>query len=491
MFTSANATLDASHVVGWDHQFDVVVVGYGGAGASAAIAAHDAGANVAIFDLASAPGGSTALSSAELYLGGGTRVQQACGYHDTPQAMYDYLMASNGPQADSAKIRAYCDGSVDHFNWLVELGVPFKDSEYQQRAMMALSDDCLLYTGNEKSHPFNQLAPPAPRGHNLQVKGDNGGPLFIGTLAAAIAARGIAQFFDSRALRLVIDHSGDAKRVVGVVFRIDMQEVFVRAERGVVLCAGGFVMNQTMVEQYAPDLLRCTVPVGNPGDTGSGIAMGVAAGGVAINMHEGFVSLPFYPPASTTFGIFINDKCQRFINEDAYHGRVGSALLRQPGERIYLLLNIDDYGDYETRSYLGAPVAGTGECVVELACELQLDSHLLQQCIELYNHGVARGEDRQFHKHSDWLKMLDWPLVALDCTPGRGVHMPYFTLGGLKTAVDGAVLDGSEQPIAGLFAAGRTACGVPRRGDGYCSGISIGDASFSGRVAGRAAANIQ
>mgnify|MGYP002263129985 CR=1 FL=1 len=104
---------------------------------------------------------------------------------------------------------------------------------------------------------------------------------------------------------------------------------------------------------------------------------------------------------------------------------------------------------------------------------------------------MARGEDLQFHKHRDWLQPLDWPLVALDCTPGRGVHMPYFTLGGLKTAVDGAVLDGSEQPIAGLFAAGRTACGVPRRGDGYCSGISIGDASFSGHVAGRAAANIQ
>ena len=162
MNTSSYATVDSQSVASYHHSFDVVVVGYGGAGASAAIAAHDSGAKVAIFDVASAPGGSTALSSAELYLGGGTRIQKACGYDDTPQAMYDYLMASNGPQADSEKIRAYCDGSVEHFNWLEQLGVPFKESEYKQRAMMALSDDCLLYTGNEKTEPFVSLAAPAP-----------------------------------------------------------------------------------------------------------------------------------------------------------------------------------------------------------------------------------------------------------------------------------------------------------------------------------------
>ena len=489
MNTSSAATVDSLSVNHWHHSFDVVVVGYGGAGACAAIAAHDSGAQVAIFDVASAAGGSTALSSAELYLGGGTRIQKACGYDDTPQAMYDYLMASNGPQADSEKIRAYCDGSVEHFDWLEKLGVPFKESEYKQRAMMALSDDCLLYTGNEKTQSFAALSPPAPRGHNLKIKGDNGGPLFIKVLSAALAARDIPEFFNSRALRLVVDSTTEQTKVVGVVFRIDMQEIFVEARSGVVLCSGGFVMNQKMIAEYAPQLLRCTVPIGNPGDTGSGIAMGVEAGGVAINMHEGFVSLPFYPPASLTYGIFINQQCQRFINEDAYHGRVGAALLEQRSERIYLLLNVEDYGDYETRSYLGAPVAATGDTVAELAEELGLNSFLLERCVESYNHFASAGEDPQFEKNSEWLKCLNGPLVALDCTPGRGAHMPYFTLGGLKTSVTGEVLDRAEQPIAGLYAAGRTACGVPRRGDGYCSGISVADASFSGRVAGKAAAN--
>ncbi len=143
------------------------------------------GAEVTIFDLASASGGSTALSSAEIYMGGngGTRVQRACGFEDSTEDMYQYLMAANGPLADADKVRAYCEGSLDHFNWLVGLGVPYKDTLYNQRAIMALTDDCLLYTGSEKAWPYNQVARPCPRGHNLQVEGDNGGPLFMKIMA--------------------------------------------------------------------------------------------------------------------------------------------------------------------------------------------------------------------------------------------------------------------------------------------------------------------
>ena len=83
---------------------------------------------------------------------------------------------------------------------------------------------------------------------------------------------------------------------------------------------------------------------------------------------------------------------------------------------------------------------------------------------------------------------MQGPLVALDCTPGRGALYPYFTLGGLDTLPGGEVLTPEGDVIAGLYAAGRTACGMPRRGDGYSSGFSVGDATFSGRMAGRAIA---
>ena len=90
----------------------------------------------------------------------------------------------------------------------------------------------------------------------------------------------------------------------------------------------------------------------------------------------------------------------------------------------------------------------------------------------------------------DWVA-LQAPLVALDCTPGRGALYPFFTLGGLDTLPSGEVLTPEGDVIPGLYAAGRTACGVPRRADGYGSGISVGDATFSGRMAGIAAATRQ
>ena len=478
-------------VKNWTETRDVLIVGFGGAGACAAIEAADNGASVTIFEAASESGGSTKLSSAELYLGGGTKVQKAVGYDDSADDVYGYLMDSNGPQADPEKVRAYADGGADHLDWLMALGVPFKMSEYPERAMMALTDDCLLYTGSEKAWPYVDKYKPAPRGHNLYVEGDNGGPLLVKILTEAAEQRDIHVHLEARALRLIVDQFGPEQRIVGLVVREDMEERCYRATRGVVLCAGGFVMNQEMMQDYAPELAKAgTVPIGNPNDTGGGIQMGLSVGARAINMHEGFLSVPFYPPATLTHGIFVNGQGQRFINEDAYHGRIGCYLVKQTFP-VYLVLNVDDYADYETASWLAAPVKGTGETIDELAEELDLPTGSLQETVSRYNEAAEAGIDSRFHKSDVWLKPLTGPFVALDCTPGAGAFLPHFTLGGLDTTVDGVVLNAEGSSINGLYAAGRTACGVPRRGDGYASGSSVGDATFSGRRAGRHIATAQ
>ena len=89
-------------VTQWHMETDVAVVGFGGAGACAAIAAADAGADVTIFEVAAASGGSTALSSAEIYFGGsgGTRVQKACGYDDSTENMLNYMLLTQGELGD-------------------------------------------------------------------------------------------------------------------------------------------------------------------------------------------------------------------------------------------------------------------------------------------------------------------------------------------------------------------------------------------------------
>jgi succinate dehydrogenase/fumarate reductase flavoprotein subunit len=295
--TSPTLPRRLSEITDWHRETDIAIIGFGGAGGCAALEAADAGADVVIFELASAAGGSTALSSAEIYMGGngGTRVQRACGFEDSTEDMFTYMMMAAGPQADEAKIRGYCDNSKAHFEWLLELGVPFKDSFHETRAIMCLTDDGLLYTGSEKAYPFSEQAKPAPRGHNLYVEGDNGGPMFMKIVTENVEKRSnIDVEYETRALTLIAD---EHNQVHGVVIRKDQQEINVRARKGVILCAGGFVMNQEMVARYAPKLSSGTEPIGNPGDTGSGILMGMGVGAAAINMHEGFISVPYYPHA--------------------------------------------------------------------------------------------------------------------------------------------------------------------------------------------------
>ena len=481
--TSLSRPRRPSEIDGWDIETDVAIVGFGGAGACAAIEAADAGVQVTIFEAASAPGGSTALSGGEVYLGG-TRMQKRHGFEDSADNLYNYLMMQHGPQADAAKVRRYADGAADHFDWLVAQGVPFKDSYYAERTVEPMTDDCLFWSGNEQCWPENEHCTPAPRGHVVQKEGMGAGAVLMQHLQDAAANRGVDVRCDARALCLVADDAG----VIGLVVRIDGEEVTCRARRGVVLCAGGFIMNEEMVRRHAPKLTRCNTPIGNPNDTGSGILMGASVGGATINMHEGFASVPFYPPASLTYGIFVTDKGQRFINEDAYHGRVGTHLLEQNCERAYIVADVAAYGDYEAMNFITADVAATGETAEELEAELGIVPGALTRTLELYNTHAAKGEDPLYHKAAKWLRALEPPYVALDVTPGRGAFMPCFTLGGLDTAPTGEVKRPDGTVIPGLYAAGRTSAGVPRRGYGYNSGISVGDATFFGRQAGTAAA---
>jgi 3-oxo-5alpha-steroid 4-dehydrogenase len=284
---------------------------------------------------------------------------------------------------------------------------------------------------------------------------------------------------DARCQTLVVDPSG---AVVGAVARLDGRERAVRARRGVVLTAGGFINNRAMVETYAPQLLRCRFRVGAEGDDGSGIRMGMGAGGAAIHMDMGSVSLPLIPPKKLQKGILVDAHGQRFINEDAYYGRLGEyALLRHDG-RAFLVL---DNATFE-RPEVAREVAGVGETIAQLEGELGLPAGSLQATVALYNRHAERGEDPVFRKAREWVVPLtEPPFGALDCTTENSLYA-VFTLGGLRTTIDGEVLTPDGDVIPGLFAAGRTTAGLSA--PGYSSGISIGDGTFFGRRAGRRAA---
>jgi succinate dehydrogenase/fumarate reductase flavoprotein subunit len=464
----------------WDALTDVLVVGQGVAGGAAAIEAARAGARTLVLERMTRGGGATALSTGITYFGGGTSVQKACGFEDTLADMQAYVALAAGEQADPERVRLYCEGSLEHFEWFRALGVEYNESFHADKVTHPLTDECLTFSGNEDAWPHSEQARPVPRGHKPARTGEAGGYLMEAVLAGTLAA-GAEVVNECRVETLVQREDG---RILGAVARREGQLFYAGARRGVVLATGGFIMDREMVARHAPQLLQCNYPVATAGDDGVGIRMGLGAGGDAINMHEGLVLNAYYPPSSHLKGVLVDARGQRFVNEDAYIGRTSDAILRRAEGNAYLVVDDELYGPTQAFHKLAA----VEETFEELERALSLPPGALVATLEMYNRFAARGEDPLFHKAAKWLRPLSAPpYAALDCRTSHSIF-GVFTLGGLSVRATGEVLTPDGDVVPGLYAAGRCTAGLPREGRTYASGLSIGDASFFGRLAGRRAA---
>ena len=256
-----------------------------------------------------------------IYLGGGTPTQKACGIEDSTEDLFNYLMLAAGPNADPERVRLYAEGNLEHYEWLIRQGMEFKPEFYAGKNTNTPGDEGLIYSGNEACHGFREVARPTPRGHKGKVWGEGGGTMLMEKLIASVTEKGVRIRCDCRALTAILDDEG---RVIGVVARIDGAERNIRARRGLVLCAGGFIMNTEMLERHAPQLLRDTYPNGNPNDNGSGIpseyreaiflpgrrlpgahesgtGMGLAICRRIVERHHGEITARSAPNAGATF----------------------------------------------------------------------------------------------------------------------------------------------------------------------------------------------
>ncbi len=468
--------LHLADVTSFDVTTDVLVVGFGAAGTCATHAAREAGAEVLVAERTSGPGGAAALSEGIVYLGGGTPVQQACGFEDSVDNLTRYLLAACGPDPDAAKVAAYAEASTDHFDWLVSRGVEY-DARLDEATQMApAGTEGLVWSGGENAWPFNEIAVPAPRGHLAKTRRSTGS-LLMRTLAGAAVSAGPTVSYDTRVERLIVDDG----RVVGAVASRFGEPLVIRSRRGVVLTAGGFIWNDEMLRRWAPKLLLGTFKVGTEADDGSGIEMGRAVGARVKHMQAGEVSLPIIPPRQLVQGIIVDGTGQRFINEDTYMGRVGQAALYERNATCFLVIDEAGYRP----NWMGLEASWVCETVGELEAEMGLAAGSLESTLALYNRHAEEGLDPVFHKGPGDVRPLNPPLGAFDLRRGAAPYAP-FTLGGLETTVSGEVLDLAGAPIPGLFAAGRTTSGICAFG--YASGLSIGDSTLFGRFAGRAAA---
>lgn len=474
----------ASSIERWSDTADVIIVGMGIAGACAALEARRAGADVLVIERAGDGGGASALSSGIFYLGGGTAVQKAADYEDTPEAMYDFLMA-NGISPDAAIVRAFCDNCVAHFDWLEAQGVPFERSYFPGKAVFLTTTTCLMSTGNEKVWPYREVAKPAPRGHKVAREGENAGSLAMEALLARCREAGLRASYDSQVTALIMD---DNQRVVGVRYRKTGEDHHARASRGVILSTGGFNMNQEMLAEHLPHMLGNSYPLGVPYNDGSGILLGQSAGAVTQSMSGVIATASFYPPSQLIKGILVNTRGERFVAEDSYHGRTASFIIEQPGRKAYLILDSEIFAYPELTDFSHHTLVDGWETVEEMEAGLNLPEGALQRTLADYNAHAAEGRDPALHKHPDWLKPLNaGPYAAFDVSFNKSVYL-YITLGGLKTTARTEVIGHDGEVIAGLYAAGACASSVSRDGKDYASGLSLGPGSYFGRVAGRLAA---
>jgi 3-oxo-5alpha-steroid 4-dehydrogenase len=360
----------------------------------------------------------------------------------------------------------------------VAQGVPFKPTYYGEGSYTP-TDDCLSYSGSELAHPYTGMARPAPRGHTVQHPSIEAGAVLMQRLLAAVERTPARVETDALVQTLVVD---DGRRVVGVVARIDGREHAIRARRGVILTAGGFINNKAMVDRYAPLLRKCRFRAACDGDDGRGIRMGMGAGGAAIRMDVGCIVLPFTVPKILMKGIMVNRRGLRFINEDVYQTVVGEAALLREGGEVFLVTDNETFA----RPFAPAEIAAVEETVADLERALGMPEGNLQRTVAVYNEHAARGADPLFCKAADYLTpLVHPPFAALDYRAANSLYT-VFTLGGLHTRPTGEVLTPDGDVVPGLYAAGRTTSGLAAQG--YSSGLSLADATFFGRLAGRTAA---
>lgn len=527
----------------WDEEVDVAVVGFGGAGACAAIEAADNGAEVMVFDRFTG-GGATGSSGGVYYAGGGTSHQRQAGVEDTPEEMFKYLSMETQGCVEESTLKEFCDKSRENLMWLENQNVPFEGSLCPYKTSYPTNQYRLYYSGNETVRRYKEHARPAPRGHI--ANGKKGlravaGPTFYRPLKRSALRKGVRFRAQARVDRLVTDRQGavvglecreipqrtfwsrlhaclataDAKvyRFVpalghllrSMVRRIELRKAAtrrIRARRGVILSAGGFIFNRSMVEHYAPNY-KDGLPLGTAGDDGSGIRLGESVGGVAQRMDRVSAWRFINPPLAWAQGIIVNGEGERYCDETVYGSFLGERMCEDQGGRAILIIDRALFkkalkeilpGKVMPFQLMAAASnmffnAKKDKTVDLLAEACNMNPERLRATIETYNEAARGNAEDPFGKPTEMMQALEQaPYYAMDVSADSKLYpCPMITFGGLSVdEKTGAVKGADGSIIHGLYAAGRTAVGIAS--NSYVSGLSIADCVFSGRRAGRHAA---
>lgn len=467
----------------WDDEVDVIVVG-SGTGMLAAIRAADAGLRVLVLEKADVVGGTTGISGGGLWVPNNFRMQEA-GIDDSIEEALDYIHHATFGQADPKLARTFVENCNPTIDFLREIGI----------------DWVFLPTFNDY-HP--NFPGGKPRGRSLRPVtpeyGEGEGELLVQQMAQAGLQRGVKVHLSTAAKRLVVNERG---RIVGVIASKRDGDVNYKAQRGVVLAAGGFDYNQEMVDNFLRGPLYHTSAVHT--NTGDGHLMGMAVGAGLRHMNERWGWPVFYDPEKKVAlnalanelgkpgALVVNKKGKRILNEAGPYDAVVRAFYSFD-TGTYTYVNIPSYviidSEHRRRYSLASFPPGTelpkwiykSDTLEELANLLDIDGRGLHETVKRFNHYARKGQDPDFHRGEsdfdiitggdvDREDLLNPCIAPLGEPPFYGTSIwpgALGTSGGLHINSHSQVLNVWGKTIPGLYAVGNTA-GSPL-GGGYPGG---------------------
>lgn len=453
-----------------ESSYDVVVIGAGGAGFSAAIEAKNAGANVVLLEKMPAVGGNSLISGAEMNAAKNW-VQPKLGINDdSPELHAKDTYLGGDKKGDPKVINVLTHNALDAAKWCRDyLGVRFED------------DNLFFFGGHSRKRAL------IPIGHT--------GTEFITKFQAKADELGIPVITNMKAEELIKDKSG---RVVGVKATMNGASYTFNAKGGVVLATGGFGANPEMVKKYNPKIDERFKTTDAPGTTGEALYMAERAGAQLVNM--GYIqTYPICDPISGVIeliadarfdgAIMLNQEGKRFVEELQRRDILSEAILKQTGGYCWVLWN-DKIGsisntvkehptEYEAFTKQGIMATCDDlKCVADFT-KIPFDS--LKGTVNRVSSMTGKGNDKDFNHRSGLVDMTQGKYYVIKAVPS--VH---HTMGGVRINEKAQALTAEGKAIPGLWAAGEVT-GVTH-GTNRLGGNAYTDIIVFGRIAGKAAA---
>jgi fumarate reductase flavoprotein subunit len=439
--------------------YDVIVIGGGGAGLSAANAAVAEGARVVLFVKMGILGGNTIRATGGMNAAG-TPQQAAKGIKDSPELFYQDTMKGGYNRNNPELVRTLAEKSAESVAWITGMGGDLSD--------------------------VGRLAGASVDRAHRPAGGAKVGPEIVKTLAnKAKQSSGLSMFTDAEVTSLLTDKKG---AVNGVTVRIAGREYRVMA-KAVVLATGGFGANNEMAASYNPNL-KGFATTNHPGATGDGIRMAQAVGAALVDMDQIQTHPTFAPEGNEMVteavrgngAILVNKAGRRFVDELATRDVVSAKILAQEDKQAYLVFDTTVRKSLSAiEGYIKAGFVMQADTPAALAIKFGGDGAALSATIERYNGFVTAKKDTDFGRADMPRALSQGPYYAIKVTPA--IH---HTMGGVRIDRSAQVLREDGTPIPGLYAAGEVTGGV--HGGNRLGGNALADIVTFGRIAGMNAA---